>query len=635
MGRFYFLILGVFLLISSFKSSYSAQYRGGALPTPPEIAEKYKISSLAITKAAPKALPPIIDLCNQLPPVDSQGRQGSCVGWAVGYYYKTFLEGKERGWDLSDKAHICSPAFVYNQINGGQDDGSFIVDGLKLLTRQGCTSWEDMPYNENDYTTLPTTSQMLNALNWRSLDFGFLATYNSKNCIIDATNDNNDICKRSVPLTDSDITAMKTILANGNIIVIGIPVFDNFYTTGEIYSGPTTDSVYKGGHAIVICGYDDTKGGFKVRNSWGTDWGVNGEAYLTYDFIKNYVWDVAFMNDRINYEWKIISKVKIDNLYRGDLSLEFENAEDGAKFLFTGDYLYQNVWKDTRTYPSEIPIDLTDLGIPLEYNLNIKDLNKADTNNTNTGYISYVSVETNLVSLPFESEILPYAIPTDLGILNIHGLGLRINNFSVNPVEINVNEYAIFNYDVSSYLPTKCSFDLNNDGSIEVTIPSCQGSGSFSYTYTEVGTFFPELTADNLVVTAKETTTITINDVYIDDGGGSDGDDYTDIEDPGGGKKCSVSQVSEGTILENHLQPLRDFRDKFLAKFSLGKWFIKKYYEFSAKYADDLNANPVTKYLLVTTLLPIALSIEYYYIVLPLLALGLVLVFFRITIQRN
>jgi len=668
MGRFVSTLLTILVSFLTFQHVSFAQYRGGALPTPPEIAEKYKVSSERILKAAPKALPPSVDLCNQLPPVGNQGNQGSCVGWAVGYYYKTFLEGKERGWDLSDPAHICSPAFIYNQINGNQDGGSFISDALKLLTRQGCASLSDMPYNPDDYTTLPNTTQLLNAINWRSDDFGFLFYSDSENCDLNADNSNNDLCRRKTPLTDENIDAMKAILANGNVLVISIPIFSNFYNAKDVYTGPTSDSTYEGGHAMVVCGYDDTIGGFKVRNSWGTNWGNNGETYLTYDFIKNYVWSGAFMTDRIGYEWKVISKVKVDSIYRGDLHLEYINSETKENFLYVGDYLYQSYFKDTRTYPSEIPIDLTDLNIPLDYQIYTIDLDKADSSKTNVGYISYVSVETDIVKLT-TSENLPFKILSIPATLNVKGLGLKINSFSVNPADAYVDDNVIFSYDVASYLPTRCDFDLNNDGTIDMTISSCQGTGGFSYSYTQSGTYYPELIANNMVVSAKETTTITINEKIQDDNNNDDntddgttnddttnddttnddttnddttnngdtgGDDYTQIttdDDTTG--PCSISSISRGTILESHLQPLRDFRDNILAKFELGKWFINEYYEFSSKYADTLSGNLFTKYFFVAVLLPIALSIEYYYLVLPLLALGLLAIFFRTALQRN
>jgi hypothetical protein len=42
---------------------------------------------------------------------------------------------------------------------------------------------------------------------------------------------------------------------------------------------------YLGGHAISIIGYDDTKGAYIIRNSWGLEWGENGFGYVAYSDI--------------------------------------------------------------------------------------------------------------------------------------------------------------------------------------------------------------------------------------------------------------------------------------------------------------------------------------------------------------
>jgi hypothetical protein len=51
-------------------------------------------------------------------------------------------------------------------------------------------------------------------------------------------------------------------------------------------------------HAVAVVGYDDTwlgVGGFKIVNSWGTDWGCYGYAWLSYDFVRQYAWEAWWM----------------------------------------------------------------------------------------------------------------------------------------------------------------------------------------------------------------------------------------------------------------------------------------------------------------------------------------------------
>ena len=64
------------------------------------------------------------DISKQMPPVGDQGQQGSCTAWAIGYYQKTHYEYREHHWNDSTSSHEFSPAFIYNQIDGGADQGS-------------------------------------------------------------------------------------------------------------------------------------------------------------------------------------------------------------------------------------------------------------------------------------------------------------------------------------------------------------------------------------------------------------------------------------------------------------------------------------------------------------------------------
>ena len=53
-----------------------------------------------------------------------------------------------------------------------------------------------------------------------------------------------------------------------------------FYNFADI-----SDEKLLGGHAVMAVGYDDNKGHFVVRNSWGMEWGDNGYFYMPYEFI--------------------------------------------------------------------------------------------------------------------------------------------------------------------------------------------------------------------------------------------------------------------------------------------------------------------------------------------------------------
>ena len=214
----------------------------------------------------------------------------------MGYYAMGFYEKKLYGWDNSLPERQFSPAFIYNQLSGGvMDKGGRIEDALKLVTQEGCAVMSVMPYKEDDCSALPSIEQYINAMFYRVDQYV-------------------QIFPRGLshPLSDAVVDTIKGILAGGNIVIVEIPVFNSFrypsksawdYRNGKPYFYNP-----KGGGALsyqVICimGYDDDIGGFLIRNSWGTDWATDGDAYISYDFFKEYALEawriVAFSNHNV------------------------------------------------------------------------------------------------------------------------------------------------------------------------------------------------------------------------------------------------------------------------------------------------------------------------------------------------
>ncbi len=390
----------------------------GALTTDESIAKKYLLPKDKLTKLASLPLPSKVDLCDKLPAVISQGYQGSCVAFASGYYYKTFQEFKEKNFDLTDNKNICSPAFVYNQINSGNDDGSFPLDALRLLRTSGCASLSDMPYNPNDITTLPSKEQMMKALPNKSDDLFFF--YHRGN--------NPTSGKRTIPLTDTEINAMKGHLNNGDIFVISIPSFYNLYdVSGNFYDLPNNfNDPQTGGHALVVCGYDDSvgngKGGFRIKNSWGTDWAENGLAYLSYNFMRNYSAEAMFMTDRINYTPKTVADIDINNIPRTHLKMFFLGNE-GKSPVF--DFLSVDLRKGFNSI-----VDLSDLSFENNNILfNMFDIYE-DENIANISKLTIKDYQTGEEILNFNNK-----------------LPLNVNDFG--DVDFTTDEYYSLHYDLN------------------------------------------------------------------------------------------------------------------------------------------------------------------------------------------
>lgn len=208
------------------------------------------------------SLPRAVDLSADFPEPGNQGSQGSCVGWAAGYALKTFQERVERGWSLSTDTHLFSPSYIYNQIKlpGSCDRGSYIFSALNLLTEQGCAALDMMPYDSSTCNDQPSSLTKNTARDFR---IAFWRRINQ-----------------------FDISEVKSNIAAGFPVVIGMQVYDSFFALRDLGQNAVYDTIdgsYRSAHAIVAVGYDDAEQRVKVINSWGSSWGDNGYFYITYE----------------------------------------------------------------------------------------------------------------------------------------------------------------------------------------------------------------------------------------------------------------------------------------------------------------------------------------------------------------
>lgn len=228
------------------------------------------------------ALPTSVDLSEGLPPVGYQGNQGSCAGWALGYYAKSHMEYQERLWDTSTVDHQFSPSYVYNlrtTDNCGADQGMSLYEGLQILSN-GAATMVDFPYDALDPCTQPSQQLVCDSYDYRIASFG-----------------NVFIGEGMV-----SIETLKTYLANGQPFVIAVPIYSSLRlitASDPVVPVPQAGETYYGGHALYVIGYDDAMGGFQVVNSWGPFWGDNGYGYLSYEFVSQYAWEAWYAVDHV------------------------------------------------------------------------------------------------------------------------------------------------------------------------------------------------------------------------------------------------------------------------------------------------------------------------------------------------
>jgi hypothetical protein len=292
---------------------------------------------------------PRVDLTDEMPPVGNQGGQGSCASWSIAYYHRTQLEYRERRWDLTDPNHQFSPAFAYNQVNGGGDNGSGFENNMGLICDQGCASLADSPYNDADCTTWPSESAYARAIPFRAREWAWFRTSDT-----------------------TGVNTIKQLLANGSTSCLAIRVYGNFDAIGSyhnMYCAADKIGSNRGGHLVTFVGYDDTltthdgTGAFRMVNSWGPAWGEQGYFWMSYEAVMDgdlSQQSAAFMTDTVGYEPKLLARVKIEHPTRDRIGIEFTVGERWSALWIKGFRSWRHAQTDQPFPNSKMVFDLTD-----------------------------------------------------------------------------------------------------------------------------------------------------------------------------------------------------------------------------------------------------------------------------------
>jgi hypothetical protein len=232
--------------------------------------------------AGTSALPTSVDLSGWTVPVGNQEQVNSCVAWAIAYDMLGWYANRSNMGQLA-----FAPMYMYSQINGGYDGGAFATDGFALAQNQGVDLASDYPqtivssygpwpyYPFYAWQTLPSTTQQANAAHykigqWHTLFAGYEGAASQ--------------------------AAIQNALANGQPVAIGMVVRQDFYwdefSAGYIDTDTTSAEV--GSHEVLAVGYNSN--GLLIQNSWGTDWGNGGFAWLSWAVVQKDVFEADVIN---------------------------------------------------------------------------------------------------------------------------------------------------------------------------------------------------------------------------------------------------------------------------------------------------------------------------------------------------
>jgi C1A family cysteine protease len=213
--------------------------------------EKVKDYSVSI------ALPGTVDLRSKLSVIYDQGQLGSCTANALCYSFVF----NDPTWNPSRLFLYYNERLLDRTIN--QDAGSTLSAGIVALEKYGVCSEITWPYIINRFTFRPPTNAYTEGLDHQIL---------------------------SAQRVKQTMSSMKGCLISGFPFVLGILIYTSFEssivtTTGNVPMPNTKKERLLGGHAVICVGYNDAKGVWIMKNSWGTRWGDSGYFYLPYNYL--------------------------------------------------------------------------------------------------------------------------------------------------------------------------------------------------------------------------------------------------------------------------------------------------------------------------------------------------------------
>lgn len=208
-------------------------------------------------------IPSNLDLSMYLSAVKNQGELKSCTAFPISTVYEFFAQRNRKNVNISE-------LFIYynsRELNGNinNDSGATLVSAIHAVKEKGACYTKTYPYEIESFSQLPKDEAYAEA----------------KHQVVNKAS--------RINITETDF---KHAIANGHPVIIGLKIFESFYPKDDsgIIPFPSSDAAeYEqyGNHALLVVGYNDEEKLFKIRNSWGEEFGDKGYGYAPYDYIAN------------------------------------------------------------------------------------------------------------------------------------------------------------------------------------------------------------------------------------------------------------------------------------------------------------------------------------------------------------
>jgi C1A family cysteine protease len=199
--------------------------------------------------------------------VESQDDLSSCAANAITNAYELCVNR-----NYPEYFTHLSRLFVYynTRLEHGlveEDEGMFLRDGMKSLSKYGICCEEIWPYDVTKFEVRPPEEAYEDAKKRKILKYQKLTS--------------------NYYITE--------VLNNNKPVVFGMEIYDSFMYLNERISTVTFPSRKEkslGGHAMCMVGYDLNQRLFLAKNSFGYNWGDNGYCWIPFDYIRQEGYDI-------------------------------------------------------------------------------------------------------------------------------------------------------------------------------------------------------------------------------------------------------------------------------------------------------------------------------------------------------
>lgn len=242
-------------LLSLFKkkrrNTTPCSFETGALKDPEDTRDH-------LTSISQEELPKIVVLDGIGKP-KQQGRANSCTAHAVVSVYEQELVLNKRDLVEGSEQYNYYQSRILNDLFP-EDQGSYLRDAVKILRNNGCCPEKLMPYDDKDINYNP----------------GIFCDSFAKFFKI----------KEYVRILS--VPGMKKELANNHPIALSVPIYNDWFMSTGLINRPSGTSI--GGHAVKVYGYNEYEQVFLFQNSWGSNWGIEGNGKLPFDYVYQAEW---------------------------------------------------------------------------------------------------------------------------------------------------------------------------------------------------------------------------------------------------------------------------------------------------------------------------------------------------------